>query len=51
VTSGSGRSAIVFALASTGAAVLLQLRFPHSLATAAQCGPGPRWSLDPSWEP
>ena len=37
--------------AATGAAVLLELRFPHSLLSEAQYGPGPRWSLDLSWEP
>jgi translocation and assembly module TamB len=36
---------------ATGAAVLLELRFPHSLLSEAQYGPGPRWSLDLSWEP
>jgi hypothetical protein len=41
----------VTAESSTGAAVLLELRFPHSLSSEAQYGPGPRWSLDLSWEP
>ena len=36
---------------STGAAVLLDLRFPHDLNSEAQYGPGTRWSLDFGWEP
>ena len=36
---------------STGAAVLLELRHRHPLLSEAQYGPGPRWSLDFSWEP
>jgi hypothetical protein len=35
----------------TGAAALLELRFPHDLTTEAQYGPGQRWSLDLGWEP
>ena len=41
----------VQAESSTGAAVLLELRFPHDLMTEAQYGPGQRWSLDFGWEP
>jgi translocation and assembly module TamB len=37
--------------AQTQAAVLLELRFPHSLVGEAQYGPGQRWSTDLSWEP
>ena len=35
----------------TQAAVLLELRFPHSLIGEAQYGPGQRWSADLSFEP
>jgi len=35
----------------TGAAVLLELRFPHHLVGEAEIGPGSRWSTDLSWEP
>jgi len=37
--------------AGTGAAVLLELRFPHDFTTEAQYGPGQRWSFDLGWEP
>lgn len=39
------------AAAQTGAAVLLELRFPRDLVGQAQYGPGQRWSTDLTWEP
>ncbi|HEX7480390.1 MAG TPA: translocation/assembly module TamB domain-containing protein [Polyangiales bacterium] len=39
------------AASQTGAAVLIELRFPRSLVGQAQYGPGQRWSTDLTWEP